>query len=408
MGCLYLIDGRECDAYIAFTMLRRSLEIILQPPAPGDPMLFLSGPRQVGKTHLVKEQFPGAYYNWDTIETRRAFAKDPYFFRTGEPVILFDEIHKRRDWKKLLKGYYDSPGRRENFIVIGSRRLDVFQRGGDSLQGRYSHWHLWPIALDELYIKARSRAAAPRDFATFAPDQKADDAQLRRLGGFPQPFLSGSELRLRRWLDEYLDRLVRQDVRDLSSVTLLDQMDLFARILPSRTGSPISMRSLAEDCEVSPVAIKAWLNLFEILYFGFRLRPYARRIERAVKKEPKWYFYQWVYNESPGSRFENYLAVQLAAACSLWSEQGYGRYELFYVRDQNHREVDFLISRDLKPLALIEAKASAQDWPASLSYYCKKLKIPGFLVYPEGPVKRLESGWSLPSARFLRGMTLEP
>jgi len=180
-------------------MLRRTLETVLERPSLSDPMLFLSGPRQVGKTHLVRQLFGGGYYNWDTIETRKAFAADPYFFRSAEKLIVFDEIHKRRDWKKLLKGWYDSPLRKENFIVTGSGRLDLFQKGGDSLQGRTSGWHLWPLVLDELTMKNRAAPAMPRNFSQFEPDSaKADDTDLLRLGGFPGPFIAGSEKKLRK------------------------------------------------------------------------------------------------------------------------------------------------------------------------------------------------------------------
>jgi len=371
-------------------------------------MVFITGARQVGKTHMAR-RLPASYYNWDTPEARRAFLKDPYFFRTESRLVVFDEIHKRRDWKKLLKGYFDSPERRENFVVTGSGRFDQYQRGGDSLQGRYDSYQLWPLAYDEIHGRAGvPRPAPPRDWREWEPDSKAPpDRDLIALGGFPAPFLGGSELKLRRWRDQYLDRLIREDVRDFGAVQRLDKMDLLARVLPERVGSPISLLGLAEDIEASPVGVRSWLRLFEVLYLGFLVRPFHRKIHRAVKKEPKWYFLQWTYAADPAARFESYLAVQLAAACSAWSEQGRGRWEVHYLRDQDRREIDFVITRDLKPAALIEAKSSPQPWPAGLLYYRRKLGVPAFLVYPEGPVRRIDSsGWSLPSSVFLRGLVL--
>lgn len=373
-----------------------------------DPMIFLTGARQVGKTSLAREWTP-AYYNWDTAETKRAFLADPYFFRQTEPWIVFDEIHKRRDWKKILKGVYDSPARRENFIVTGAGRFDQYQRGGDSLQGRYDSFRLWPFAYDEFHLPHAQHPAMPRDFRSFEPPSLAQaDVDLITLGGFPAPLLSGQKARLRRWQDQYLERLVREDVRDFSAVQRLDQMELLARILPGRVGSPVSLLSLAQDVEASPVGVKGWLRLFETLFFGFTVKPYHRRIERAVKKEVKFYFTQWTYVEDPGLRFENYLAVQLQTALSAWSEQGHGRYELCYLRDQDRREIDFVIVRDLVPLALIEAKSSPQPWPSGLHYYADKLKLPAFLVYPVGPTRRESSkGWSMSSSTFLAGLVLD-
>jgi predicted AAA+ superfamily ATPase len=125
-------------------------------------MIFVTGPRQAGKTTEVKHLSKN-YFNWDTQETKKAFLKDPYFFRSTHDWVIFDEIHKRRrDWKKLLKGYYDSPDRQENFVVTGSGRLNIFQKGGDSLQGRYELFHLFPVPYGE-WIESKP-LNTPRDF----------------------------------------------------------------------------------------------------------------------------------------------------------------------------------------------------------------------------------------------------
>lgn len=143
-----------------------------------------------------------------------------------------------------MKGAYDSPDRKENFIVTGSGRFDQYQRGGDSLQGRYDSFFLWPFAYDELHPPPQHTLAAPRDFRTWEPEAKQlSDEALITLGGFPAPLLSGQSSRLRRWQDQYLDRLVREDVRDFSAVQRLDQMELLARLLPGRVGAPPSHSS---------------------------------------------------------------------------------------------------------------------------------------------------------------------
>jgi predicted AAA+ superfamily ATPase len=112
-------------------------------------MVFLTGARQVGKTWLSQKVSP-AYFNWDTPEVKKAYLKDPYFYRSENKIVVFDESHRRKDWKKILKGYYDSPSRQENFIITGSGRFDQYQRGGDSLQGRYDSYKLWPFSYDEI------------------------------------------------------------------------------------------------------------------------------------------------------------------------------------------------------------------------------------------------------------------
>lgn len=375
------------------------------PLSPTDPMVFITGPRQVGKTHLIKALPQSRYFNWDTVEVKKAYLKDPYFFRSQQPLVCFDEIHKRRDWKKLVKGYYDSPDRRENFIITGSGRFDQLQRGGDSLQGRSLSYQLYPVTYDEFVRGNKHRKIlSPRDWNTWTPDSSADsDELLLNLGGFPAPLINGEQRFLRKWQDQYIERLVREDIRDFSAVQRVDQLELLVRLLPERITSPISVKALSEDVECSTVAIRSWLRLLEILFLGFQIKPYHKRLARAVKKEQKWYFHQWTYAQEEGARFENYIAVQLAAACSAWSESGYGTYELTYVRDQDRREVDFLITRDLKPIVLIEAKSSEQAPTSSLKYYSSKLNVPGIIVFPKGTVRRHgDHFWAVPSRLLLK------
>ena len=372
------------------------------------PMFFLSGPRQAGKTFLSRK-LTSRYFNWDTAEVKSAMVRDPYFFRNSthsDPWIIFDEIHKRRDWKKLLKGYYDSPERLENFIVTGSGRFDIAQKGGDSLQGRYDLFRMMPVSFDEFRSSGLKGLASPRNFVTWEPSVGGvNDSDLQALGGFPQPLLQGSEQRLRKWLDLYVDRLVREDVRDFSGIEKLDKLEILIRLLPERLCSPISIKSLSEDVEVSQVSIKSWIKLFNTLYLGFEVPPFHKKVHRAVRKEKKFYFYQWAFARNPGARFENYLASQLLTALYAWSDQGHGRWELHYLRDQDRREIDFLITKDAVPKALIEAKSAQQPWPTGLHYYADRMKVPSFLLYPEGPTKKVGPGkWSMSSATFLRGL----
>jgi len=144
------------------------------------PMIWITGPRQVGKTFLAR-QLDASYFNWDTPEVRRAYLQDPYFFRTEKKLVVFDEIQKRRDWKKILKGYYDSPSRRENFIITGSGRMDQYKKAGESLQGRYDLFHLWPLTLDEISHKKQQQIpASPRNWQNWTPtsDSISDESLI--------------------------------------------------------------------------------------------------------------------------------------------------------------------------------------------------------------------------------------
>ncbi len=123
-------------------------------------MLFMAGPRQVGKTTLAQslaESYTNrVYLNWDIPSHRSRLIENPTFFeeidRKDEsiPLVVFDEIHKYKDWKNYLKGVYDQFRREYQFLVSGSGRLDIYQKGGDSLAGRYYLYHLWPLTIAEL------------------------------------------------------------------------------------------------------------------------------------------------------------------------------------------------------------------------------------------------------------------
>jgi uncharacterized protein len=378
--------------------------IALEDKNPSDsPMIFLSGPRQVGKTYFAKSlRLP--YFNWDTAETKKQYLSDVYFFRTQPGWLIFDEVHKRRDWKKLLKGYFDSDTRNENFFITGSGRFQLYQKGGDSLQGRYDLFHLFPFILREVIgIKDSYQLKAPIwDIQVKnLPAYSKLERDLIRFSGFPEPYLKKNDRFLNKWMDLYVQRLVREDVRDLSNISNLDKLEMLIRLLPERTQSPISYQSLAEDLEVSPVTVKSWLRVLETTYLGFQIRPFTRKIHRAVKKEPKWYFFNWALNHDEAARFENYVAVQLLSLCTLWRDAGLGVYELWYLRDQDRREVDFLITKNLQPVALIEAKQTEKSWPSAIDYYARKLNIPSFVVVESEFFRQIANQKWVLSSNFL-------
>ena len=121
-----------------------------------DRMLFIAGPRQVGKTTYAKnkiDQQEGSYFNWDDKKVRNAYALNPSFFDNGDKLgklIVFDEIHKMRKWKNILKGAYDVYKSNYKFIITGSAKLDTFRKSGDSLVGRYFLTHMFPLSVGDL------------------------------------------------------------------------------------------------------------------------------------------------------------------------------------------------------------------------------------------------------------------
>ena len=341
-------------------------------------MVFVAGPRQVGKTTLARQLLDQAdhqlYLNWDNRDDRKTI-RDAAWPATPTR-IAFDEIHKWRLWKSWIKGEYDKHGNRHQFLVTGSARLDIYRRGGDSLQGRYHHYRLHPFTCAELIHPTPNlpTPGSPLVFGTEGPSDVMQD--LMAFGGFPEPFLAQSDRVLRRWQKERIDRFLREDVRDLGTVEDLSALQILADLLPERVASKLSINALRGDLEVSHRALTSWLDVLERLYFIFRLPPYSTRHVRTLKKQAKAYLWDSSMVPTQGARFENLVALHLAKFCHLLEDwEGY-RCRLFYLRDRSGREVDFLVTIDQKPWFAVEAKASQTKIEPSLRYFKERLDIP--------------------------------
>ena len=319
-------------------------------------MVFVAGPRQVGKTTLARS-LPGtadAYLNWDIAEHRQHILR-----RELPPTNLwiFDEIHKYRNWRNYLKGLYDGRRAEQKILVTGSGRLDFYRYGGDSLQGRYHLLRLHPFSAAELNIDT---AAGLRD--------------LLELGGFPEPWLSGSRREARRWSREYNALLVREEVATLERIQDLGQLELMMLSLPERVGSPLSVNALREDLQISHKTAIAWLDALERLYAIFRLLPFGSPRLRAVKKQSKHYHFDWTVAPEDGARFENLTACHLLKWVHHQQDTEGLDLELRYFRDKDGREVDFVVERRGAPSLLVECKWSDANPDRSLKYL--KAKFP--------------------------------
>lgn len=319
-------------------------------------MVFIGGPRQVGKTHFSKsfaaQEFTDfKYLNWDDDGDRLCILERKI---PRSNLLILDEIHKNRKWRGLVKGLFDKFHPELKLIVTGSARLDYYRFGGDSLQGRYHYLRLHPLSIKELEIKTQ-----------------ADLIRLLKLGGFPEPYFSGSEKSARRWSRSYRQRLIREDLPAIEKTEDLARLELMALRLPGLVGSPLSLNSLREDLGVSHATATKWFRILERLYHVFSVPPFGSPKIKSVKKEFKHYHYDWSLVEDEGSRFENFVGSHLLKWCH-WMEDAEGiDMELRYFRDREQREVDFVILRDNKPMLFCEVKASGKNYSPHL-YYLKK------------------------------------
>jgi predicted AAA+ superfamily ATPase len=368
-------------------------------------MVFLAGPRQSGKTtlaHIISGSFTNTlYFNWDIPEHRARLIGNPTFFEAVErkdpstPLIIFDEIHKYKEWKNYLKGVYDQFHEDYQFLVSGSGRLDIYQKGGDSLAGRYYLFHLWPFTVAELGRRKVAIEDWLREPLKISVEEKEKLREiwsgLSALSGFPEPYLSSRVTTYRRWTNAYSQQLIREDVRDLTGIKSIGDLEILYLLLPSKVGSPISIPSLAGDLRVSYNSVRSWLGVFERFFLIFGIGPWTHKIARAIQKERKIYLFDSPKIEEPSARFENMVALELWRAVTSWNDMGYGLFSLHFIKNKEQQEVDFLIAKERKPFLLVEAKLADTEVSLALKKFQRTLKIPAVQLIEESEGYRVFS-----------------
>lgn len=318
-------------------------------------IVLVSGPRQSGKTTLAKSilgrqsrSVAGRYLNWDDDVSRARILNREF---PHEGLVVFDEVHKHSRWRNMLKGLYDVHNERLQLLVTGSARLDLYRRGGDSLQGRYHHVRLYPLSVREAQCTV---------------------ADISKLGPFPEPLLGGDGTRARRWSRAYRSRLIREDVASLERVDELGALELLAQRLPALVGSPLSVNALREDLQVAHKTAERWLNILERTMFHFRVSPFGPPGIKAAKKSRKHYLFDWTQIPDVGPRFENVVGYHLLKECHYLEDTEGVDAELRFFRDVEGREVDFVQLQDGQPLRFVECKAADREVSPALAYLNRK------------------------------------
>lgn len=343
-------------------------------------MAMVAGPRQVGKTTtcraLASER---GFLSWDNQDDRevilggpRAVAEHVGTSPAGEKkTVVFDELHRYGRWKTFLKGFYDTYHEHVRVVVTGSSRLDVYRRGGDSMMGRYFLYRMHPLSVGELLHPEppEREIRSPR-----ALEERSYQVLLEH-GGFPEPFVERDVRFSRRWREMRSHQLVREDVRDLTRIRELDQVEHLVNLLEERSGTQLAFSSLAQEVRVAVDTMRRWIECLTSLHHGFLVRPWFRNVARSLRKEPKWYCTDWSRVNDPGRRAETFAACHLLKAVQGWTDIGFGSFQLAYLRDKEKREVDFLVLRDKRPWFLVEVKTGDTRPAPELSSYAKALGV---------------------------------
>ncbi len=339
----------------------------------GPEMAFLAGPRQVGKTTVARSfQVDPIYLNWDNEDHRRLILNGPdrvanFIGLQDSPVVIFDEIHKYPHWKIFIKGFFDTYAghTKMKIIVTGSARLDIYRKGGDSLMGRYFLYRMHPLSVAELLAPISSEKK-------IRPPVERSDNQWQTLitfGGFPQPYLRGNRRFYNRWKRTRISQVFREDIYDVSKVQEIRMVELLAEFIIQQTGQLTSYASLARKVRASEDSIRRWVGILESLYFCFSVRPWHANVSRSLRKEPKYYLWDWAMLSDAGARNENMVASHLLKAVHYWTDIGLGEFNLFFLRTKDKREVDFLVSWDGVPWFLVEVKSSDSNLSPNLNYF---------------------------------------
>ncbi len=348
-------------------------------------MVFLMGPRQVGKTTLSLETAAEAqtyfYFNWDNTAERLLFIEGPQAIakqvgldeiREEKPILIFDEIHKFGKWKNFLKGFFDLFEKKTRVIVTGSARLNIYKRGGDSLMGRYFYYRIHPLSVAEIttphLIEGEIRSPAP-----ISDD---DWAALIKHGGFPEPFLQRSEEFSRRLKTIRRDQLFREDIRDGTRIQELAQLELLAELLRKQAAQSMDYQSLSKKVGVSIDTIRRWLEVLKSFYYCFSIQPWSKNISRSLIKEPKLYLWDWSLIEEEGHAHENLVASHLLKAVHFWNDRGFGEYGLYYLRTKDKIETDFVVVKNGKPWFLVEVKTKAKGLSSALYHFQQETGAP--------------------------------
>ena len=376
--------------HVRITIMKRYLTKYIQEDL-NNKIILLTGPRQTGKTTLSKmleNNFD--YFNYDNIDDRLDLQERSW--DRSKPLVIFDELHKLKNWKAWLKGIYDKEGIPPAILVTGSARLDTYKKVGDSLAGRFFQFRLHPLDLKEINTFLK-------------PDNH--DVELDKLlsfGGFPEPFLNGTSRFYNRWKKSHLDIILKQDLIDIENVQQITQIETMIQLLKHRVGSPISYSSLAQDLQCSDKTVKRWLTILENMYVLFKISPFHKNLATAIQKAPKFYFYDTgqVIGDQ-GIKLEN------AVACAIQKELHFREDclgeegKLYYVKNKDGKEIDFCISKEDRPSLLLEVKWNDNNLSPNFEIFKKffpeikmvqiSKKLDREKTFPNGAEIRLASNW---------------
>ncbi len=361
------VELPNCKGYTV-GMIKREMTSELLAMAQQYPIVALLGPRQSGKTTLVRETFVDKIYvNLEELDIRNYAQNDPRGFLANYPEgAIFDEIQNAPGLLSYLQVLVDERQQNGDFILTGSHQLEVHQAVTQSLAGRVALLTLLPLTISEL---------SSADIA------QTEDEYLFR--GF-YPRIYQQNLQPTKAYNNYLHTYVERDVHQLINVKDLSTFNKFMTLCAGRIGQELNMNSLSNEVGVSNHTIKQWLSILEASFLIILLQPYYENLGKRVVKSPKLYFIdvgfasnllgiteiaQLQRDPLRGNLFENLVVMELIKSRY---NQGWDP-SLYFYRDNQRNEVDIIYKRanELIPIEIKSAKTFNQEFTKGLEYFSK-------------------------------------
>ena len=309
-------------------------------------ILILTGPRQSGKTMLSKNLYSSSvdydYFNYFDVKDRLMLEKKEW--NRDCKYLVFDELHIKKNWKRWLKALYETKGLNPGIIVTGSARLETYRRSGDSLAGCFFSFRLHPLDLKEIHQMNKKAN----------PDRILN--RLLEVGGFPEPYLKGTKQFYNRWKKTHTEAILKEDMLELDRYRRISQLETLLELLKSCVGQTVQYERFSKILQCDGKTVKKMLDLLEGFYFIFKVSPYYKNISKSIRKQPKYYFYDIAQIQDKGAQFENLIACALLKN-NHFKEDCYGETrKLYYLRNKDKKEIDFLLTKNNKPFQMIETK----------------------------------------------------
>jgi len=396
-------------------MIKRALEQKLKYAAKNYPVITLTGPRQSGKTTLLKYVFPDYdYVSLEDPDSRKYAYDDPRGFlsqyRNG---VIIDEAQRVPDLFSYIQGIVDAEKKNGMFILSGSQNFLLLQRISQSLAGRASIFYLMPFTKRELEGE-KPLELNTADLKSRSLNDKFDIYQSIYTGFYPR--IHDKNLEPQEWLSDYFQLYVQRDVRSIINVGDINLFTDFVKLCAGRVGQLLNLSSLAADCGISNMTAQRWLSILETSFITYRLNPYHKNYSKRIIKSSKLYFYDsglLCYllgikkpediRQSPykGSIFESYCI-------SEFIKSAYNRKELpslYFWRDSTGHEVDMIIEngQNLIPVEIKSGETFSSSFLDGLNYFInlsgedandafliyggkQKMKYKGISVFPSSMI----------------------